>query len=95
MAASNVEDFFEPLMYQNRSKIFLISLATLCAAIGASGNLGVFWFVNHSSEAKPTLMNRFIVKVCHAGFQYYFFVQVRCELLLKEDYWPDHLTIKM
>ena len=86
MAASNVEDFFEPLMQQKGYAIFLISLATVCAAIGASGNLGVLWFVNHSSEAKPTLMNRFIVKVCLTGFQYYFFVQVRCILLPREDH---------
>ena len=76
MASSNADDFFETLIHQNGSKIFLISLSTVCAIIWASGSYGVYWFVNHSSKAKPTLINRLIAKACLAGCQYYVFVQV-------------------
>ena len=76
MASSNADDFFETLIHQNGSKIFLISLSTVCAIIWASGSYGVYWFVNHSSKAKPTLINRLIAKACLAGCQFYVFVQV-------------------
>ena len=76
MNQSNADDFFEPVMHQSGSKILLISLSTVCFAIGAIETSGIFWFVNHSSEAKPTLINRLIVKACLSGCQYYVFVQV-------------------
>ena len=70
------EDYFEPLLQQNGSKIVFIVLSSACAVIGTLASYGISWFVNHSSEAKPTLVNKLIVKACFTGFQYYLLVQV-------------------
>lgn len=70
------EDFFEPLMHPSGYKIFFIIVSAVCMAITAVVAYGVFWFVNYSSEAKPTLFNKLIVQACFVGFQYILLVQV-------------------
>ena len=75
MTYSQDEDFFEPLMQQS-CKIFFIGLSTLCSAVTAIVGYGIIWFVNCSSEAKPTLFNKLIVQACFVGFQYILLVQV-------------------
>jgi len=77
MANNQTSDFFEPLMQLKGSKIFFITLSTVCSTFAAILGYGIWWFVKNSSEAKQTLVNTFILQVCFSAFQYTLLVQVK------------------
>jgi len=77
MASCNEEkDFFEPLMENGILKNSFLVLSIVLMITLSIGCYGIAWFIQHSSMAKPTLINRFIAKAYITGLQFILFIQV-------------------